>query len=189
VIQPAAGSIPAVLPGGSERRTAQLSVTQSLRHPWFDPRFRHACPCGLEDGHQPPKLDRRRFESCRGHQGLVTEWLGSRLQSGMRPRRDVGSSPTEASSFPVTRNSVTGNSVTRNQWPVAQRTEQRFPKPRRAGSSPAGPSQDVSRCCLARGAGRRLPVIGSTGSTPVARLPPRCPVSLPHPRLSLHEPA
>lgn len=67
VSQPAAGSIPVVLPGGSERRTAQLPVKQSPRHPWFDPRFRHACPRSAVENAPPSEGGDRWFESSRGH--------------------------------------------------------------------------------------------------------------------------
>ena len=67
VSQPAAGSIPVVLPGGSERRTAQLSVKQSPRHPWFNPRFRHARPRSAVENAPPSEGGDRWFESSRGH--------------------------------------------------------------------------------------------------------------------------
>jgi hypothetical protein len=68
VSQAGAGSSPVVLPGGSERRTAQLPVKQSLRHPWFDPRFRHLVLVAQLDSAAPSEGAGRPFESGRGRQ-------------------------------------------------------------------------------------------------------------------------
>jgi hypothetical protein len=66
VSQAVAGSSPVVLPGGSERRTAQLPVKQSLRHPWFDPGFRHQVLVAQLDSAAPSEGAGRPFESGRG---------------------------------------------------------------------------------------------------------------------------
>lgn len=84
--QSAAGSSPVTLPGGSERRTAQLPVKQSSSTALVRPRFRHASPRSPVDRALGPEPKGRRFESCRGRGG-VTEWLGTGPQSRGSPVR------------------------------------------------------------------------------------------------------
>jgi hypothetical protein len=132
--------------GELSRWCAQRPVKPSPRHWWFDSTLTDSCPRGLAEGHRFPKpadTGSSPVEDARMYLVVCPSGQGSACKA-----EHAGSNPAAAS-----------------EWPVAQRTEQRFPKPHCAGSSPAGPA--IGHFPLWPGGGARLGGRNSTRRPPV----------------------
>ena len=107
--------------GELSRWCAPRPVKPSPRHWWFDSTLTDSCPRGLAEGHRFPKpadTGSSPVGDARMYLVVCPSGQGSACKA-----EHAGSNPAAAS-----------------EWPVAQWTEQRFPKPHCAGSSPAGPA-------------------------------------------------